>query len=138
MSGLYISLGEYRKAQGLLEKAIKIVQPSPPSSDKIDPITFRLQMKEADLLLESYHFELGIELLENLNNNRQFLPHGARPAVLTKLAKVIFSSPFIPRHTSRSGGSKNALPSSNDSKRNWMMIPPTFPSLLLDPDRLQE
>lgn len=61
ISSLYLEIGDFRKAEAFLVNALSTV-PQPLSADnlKIDPITFKLQMKMADMYLDRYAFNCNL------------------------------------------------------------------------------
>jgi tetratricopeptide (TPR) repeat protein len=89
ISTMLLEGGNFDKAERFLKAALACL-PKSKSSERMDPLNVKLQLKLADLYLESYNYEKGIELLENLN--KCLLPHGSRKGVLIKLTKVSSSS----------------------------------------------
>ncbi len=85
LSSLYLEEGDFRRAESLLHFALSAVPENSVDSDRIDPIRFRLFMKLVDLHLNSYNYEKGIELLEDLKES--ILPQGTKYSVLAKLAE---------------------------------------------------
>ena len=65
LSTLYLEEADFRKSESNLIYALNLL---PENQDKMDPITFRLNLKLADVYLYSYHQERGILLLEKLKH----------------------------------------------------------------------
>eukprot|EP01117_Protostelium_nocturnum_P012758 TRINITY_DN4720_c0_g1_i1.p1 TRINITY_DN4720_c0_g1~~TRINITY_DN4720_c0_g1_i1.p1 ORF type:complete len:2345 (+),score=886.19 TRINITY_DN4720_c0_g1_i1:144-7178(+) len=98
ISQLYLDLGDFRKAESFLRNALDATAPTPSTSfvglpagmpidnNKVDNTSFKLHLKLVDLYLSSYHYEKGIEHMENLMTMN--LPNGSNPIVLSRLAKA--------------------------------------------------
>ncbi|EGG24087.1 hypothetical protein DFA_06226 [Cavenderia fasciculata] len=95
ISSLYWEKGNYKQSEEYLKVVFLILHKgSTPLGDsgyrdtpKFDnPIFFNLHMKLANLYLESYHIERGLELLVTMRKHN--LPHGKLNSLLFLLAKV--------------------------------------------------
>jgi hypothetical protein len=82
LSTLYLEEADFRKAESNLIYALNLL---PDNQEKIDPITFRLNLKLADVYLYSYHQERGILLLEKL---KQRTSGQNKQQVLVRLSQV--------------------------------------------------
>ena len=82
---MYAESGDFAQAEIYIQRALSLSGWDPVNpNEKVSPIVFRLQMKNAEVLLDSYKFEKGIELLESLVKLQ--LPTGTKETVMDKLA----------------------------------------------------
>ncbi|KAH3744237.1 hypothetical protein Pelo_14352 [Pelomyxa schiedti] len=84
LAGLYLECGNFPQAEEFLVSALAII--SKKSKNIIDPMFWKLKQKLAQVYLESYHFERGIELLERLQ--AMSIPKDERTSVAMMLAEA--------------------------------------------------